>query len=52
MIQRRDALILGLWSIAMACVAAALWIEGGRWFLVPAVIFAYLAASASYRRTR
>ena len=52
MIQRRDALIIGLWVIAIACAAAALWIEGGRWFLVPAVIFGYLAASASYLRTR
>ena len=51
MIQRRDALIIGLWVIAIACAAAALWIEGGRGFLVPALIFGSLAAYASYRRS-
>jgi len=50
--RRSDALVLGLWVIAVACALAALWFEERRGFLALAIIFGSLAAYASYRRTR
>ena len=50
--RRSDALILLLWLLAVASALAALWVERGRGFLVPALIFGSLAAYASYRSTR
>jgi hypothetical protein len=50
--RRSDALIVGLWVIAIACATAAIWAEERRGFLVLALITGSLAAYASYRRTR